>query len=92
MSFLQKRKKKWLEAGHKELDFWCGPDKKVVLPGAIQKTVLTYLHELTHWGTDKLLKGDHQYFWKLLQKLPQAYIRNILFVTNIILENLYIVQ
>lgn len=62
MGFLNLRKeKKWLEAGckyHKELDFWYGSDKKLLLLEAIQEKVLSSLHELTHWDTDKLLKME----------------------------------
>ncbi|KAK1345710.1 hypothetical protein QTO34_008174, partial [Cnephaeus nilssonii] len=64
---MEYEKRIWQQKGgtfDPDRQIWLGPNQKPILPVGAQLPVLQHVHELTHWGPEKMISRSKQYYWK----------------------------
>lgn len=51
---------------------WFGPNNNQALPEILKFPVLTIIHALNHWSTDKLIELINQYLWGKVNKATKS--------------------
>ena len=59
----------WLD---KKRKLWFGPNNNQVLPEALKFPVLTIVHAINHWSTDKMIAFVNQYWWENINKATKS--------------------
>ena len=66
----------------KKRELLFGANNNPVLPETLQYLLITVVHTLSHWSTDKMIAFLNKYWWEILKRLQKVSILLVQFVQN----------